>query len=69
MPLSKDKTHYIDPDLVAGLELMRALTGGNDVTQNLPAARDAANARDEMLLANIDLPDTVVQGMEKAVDQ
>jgi acetyl esterase/lipase len=67
MPLSKDKTHYIDPDLVAGLELMRALTGGNDVTQNLPAARDAANARDEMLLANIDLPDTVVQGMEKAV--
>ncbi|MCH1542421.1 MAG: alpha/beta hydrolase [Alphaproteobacteria bacterium] len=66
MPLSKDKSPYIDPDLEAGLAVMHALTGGNDLTQDLAAARLAANARDEMLLANIERPANIAQGMETA---
>jgi hypothetical protein len=37
MAVSKDKPHYIDPDLTAGLEMMRTLTGDNDLTQDLAA--------------------------------
>lgn len=66
MAVSKDKSHYIDPDLTAGLEMMRTLTGDNDLTQDLAAARLAANARDDMLLSNIDLPTHILQGMETA---
>ena len=46
MPHSK----YLDPQLADGLQLMQALTGDNDITQDLPAARAAANG-DERLLA------------------
>ena len=66
MAVSKDKSHYIDPDLTAGLEMMRTLTGDNDLTQDLAAARLAANARDDMLLSSIDLPTHILQGMETA---
>lgn len=63
MPLSK----YIDPELASGLDAMQQLVGGNDVTQDLGAARLAANARDENLLANLQLPDTISQSVETAV--
>ena len=66
MPKSLDKSQYIDPNLEAGLTLMRALTGDNDLTQDLAAARLAANARDDMLLANIELPANITQGLETA---
>ena len=62
MPHSK----YLDPQLAAGLELMRELTGGNDLTQDLAAARIAANQRDELLLANIGLPETIEQTVQRA---
>ena len=62
MPHSK----YLDPQLADGLQLMQALTGDNDITQDLPAARAAANARDETLLANMDVPDSLAQSVETA---
>jgi acetyl esterase/lipase len=62
MPHSK----YLDPQLADGLQFMQALTGDSDITQDLPAARAAANARDEMLLANMVMPDTIAQMMESA---
>ena len=58
---------YIDPELAAGLAVMRDLMGGNDLTQDLAAAREAANARDDMLVSNLQIPDTVVQGLETAI--
>ena len=49
-----------------GLQLMHALTGDNDLTQDLPAARAAANARDERLLANMNLPESLAKSVETA---
>ena len=62
MPHSK----YLDPQLADGLQLMQALTGDNDLTQDLPAARAAANARDERLLANMNLPESLAKSVETA---
>ena len=62
MPHSK----YLDPQLADGLLLMQTLTGDNDITQDLPAARAAANARDERLLANMDLPESLAKSVETA---
>ena len=62
MPHSK----YLDPQLADGLQLMQALTGDNDITQDLPAARAAAHERDEALLANMDVPDSLAQSVETA---
>ena len=62
MPHSK----YLDPQLADGLQLMQTLTGDNDITQDLPAARAAANARDERLLANMDLPESLAKSVETA---
>ena len=57
---------YIDPQLVPGLALIEELTDGNDMTQDLQAARAAGNARDEALLANIVVPDNLTQSVETA---
>lgn len=57
---------YIDPELLAGLEVMRDLMGDNDLTQDLPAARQAANARDETLVNNLQLPDDIAQSLTQA---
>ena len=62
MPHSK----YLDPQLADGLQLMQTLTGDNDITQDLPAARAAANERDERLLANMDLPESLAKSVETA---
>ena len=63
MPHSK----YIDPELQSGLEAMRDLMGDNDLTQDLAAARAAANARDDDLIANLSLPDEIAQSVETAL--
>lgn len=55
---------YIDPQLADGLEQMRRLMGDTDLTQDLATARAAANARDAKLTDNLQLPDTITQGLE-----
>ena len=62
MPQSK----YIDPQLAEGATLMRQLVGDNDLTQDLPAAREVANARDAMLAEGFEMPEAIIQGMETA---
>jgi len=53
---------YIDPDLIPGLERLKALVGdGLDVAKDLHSARVSSNARDETLIDALTLPDTIVQ--------
>ena len=60
------QSKYIDPQLAEGAALMRQLVGDNDLTQDLPAAREVGNARDAMLAEGLEMPETIIQGVETA---
>ena len=51
---------YIDPDLVPGLERLKALVGdGLDVAKDLQTSRVNSNVRDETLINALQIPDTL----------
>lgn len=53
---------YVDPDLIPGLERLKALVGdGLDVAKDLGASRVNSNARDETLIKALQIPDTISQ--------
>ena len=53
---------YVDPDLIPGLERLKALVGdGLDVANDLETSRVNSNARDETLIEALQIPDTISQ--------
>lgn len=55
------KSSYIDPDLLSGLERLAQANGGFDVATNLEGVRRASEARDDALIAQLGVPENIVQ--------
>ena len=55
------KQSYIDPDLLAGLERLAQARGGFDVVTDLERVRRASEARDDALVAQLKVPEDIVQ--------
>jgi acetyl esterase/lipase len=55
------KSSYIDPDLLAGLERLARTNGGFDVATDLESVRRASEARDDALVAQLGVPEGIVQ--------
>ena len=55
------KQSYIDPDLLAGLERLAQASGGFDVATDLERVRRASEARDDALVAQLGVPERIVQ--------
>ncbi|MAK11097.1 MAG: alpha/beta hydrolase [Rhizobiales bacterium TMED83] len=55
------KSSYIDPDLLPGLERLAEAGGGFDLRADLDTARRASQARDDSLIAQLEVPESIVQ--------
>lgn len=55
------KSSYIDPDLLAGLERLALTNSGFDVATDLESVRRASEARDDALVAQLGVPEDIVQ--------
>ena len=55
------KQSYIDPDLLAGLERLAQASGGFDVATDLENASPRLEARDDALVAQLGVPEGIVQ--------
>ena len=55
------KSSYIDPDLIPGLERLAQAGAGFDLSKDLDSARRASQARDDALISQLQVPDTIVQ--------